>query len=81
VGKREKISVEDFNPALIGIIDGVQRVEREGKEIIVYGHGSGLIGAVVSTLERSGIPFHDLRTEQANLEDVFLALTGREIRN
>jgi ABC-2 type transport system ATP-binding protein len=49
VGKREKISVEDFNPALIGIIDGVQRVEREGKEIIVYGHGSGLIGAVVST--------------------------------
>jgi hypothetical protein len=34
----------------------------------------------VARLEDEKIPFHDLRIEQPNLEDVFLALTGREIR-
>ena len=29
---------------------------------------------------RAGIPFRDLRTEQPNLEDVFLRLTGRQVR-
>jgi ABC-2 type transport system ATP-binding protein len=80
-GKRGGLSVDDFNPALIGVVDGVQRVEREGEEVVVYGNGSGLIGRVISALETSRIPYHDLRTEQANLEDVFLALTGRDIRN
>ena len=36
--------------------------------------------SVVNALEGAGVPFLDLRTEQANLEDVFLALTGREMR-
>lgn len=71
----------DFNPALIGVVDGVQRVVHDGDEVVVYGNGSGLIGRVVSALETSRVPYHDLRTEQANLEDVFLTLTGRELRN
>lgn len=80
-GKRERFAGDDFNPALIGVVDGVQRVEHEGDEVVVYGNGSGLIGRVISALETSRVPYHDLRTEQANLEDVFLALTGREMRN
>jgi hypothetical protein len=77
----EKLPVTAFNPILIGVIDGVQRVEQEGEEVVIYGHGSSLIGSVVSALETARVPFHNLRTEQANLEDVFLALTGSEIRN
>jgi hypothetical protein len=32
-------------------------------------------------MEGSGTPLRDLRTEQPTLEDVFLALTGREMRD
>lgn len=61
-------------------ITGVTRVERIGERVVVYGKGEGLVSGVVGLLERAGIPFRDLRTEQPTLEDVFLALTGREMR-
>jgi ABC-2 type transport system ATP-binding protein len=60
---------------------GVSRVDREGDRVIAHGSGDGLIGEVVSALSSNGIVFRDLRTEQSTLEDVFLALTGREIRD
>ena len=78
---RGRHSRSKFNPAGIGAIDGVQRVENDGNQVAVYGQGPHLIGAVVDALEAEGVPFHDLRTEQADLEDVFLALTGREVEN
>ncbi|MGB9775389.1 MAG: ABC transporter ATP-binding protein [Anaerolineae bacterium] len=59
---------------------GVTRVERVGERVVVYGKGEGLVSVVVGALERMGLRFHDLRTEQPSLEDVFLALTGREMR-
>ena len=60
---------------------GVTRVDRDGDRVIVQGSGDGLIGEVVNTLSANGFAFRDLRTEQATLEDVFLALTGKEIRD
>ena len=65
----------------MGVLEGVQKVERDGDQVNVYGQGEQLIGAVVNTLETRGVAFHNLRTEQANLEDVFLSITGREIEN
>ena len=70
-----------FQPARIGAIDGVRRVEQQGEDVVVYGHGDGLISAVILALETARLPVHNLRTEQANLEDAFLALTGHAIRN
>jgi ABC-2 type transport system ATP-binding protein len=70
-----------FNLAEIGAIDGVQRVDQQGNTVVVHGQGDGWIGAVIMTLEKSRVPFHNLRTEQANLEDTFLALTGNGIRD
>ena len=70
-----------FFPARIGAIDGVQRVEQDGDQVTVYGQGEGWVGEVVMLLQTDHIPFSNLRTEQADLEDVFLALTGRAIRN
>jgi ABC-2 type transport system ATP-binding protein len=58
----------------------VQRVEQSPQRLVVYGHGERFVSSVVSALEDAGVPFLDLRTEQPNLEDVFLALTGREMR-
>jgi ABC-2 type transport system ATP-binding protein len=58
----------------------ITRVERSGDRVEVYGRGERFISRVVGALEEAGIPFTDLRTEQPNLEDVFLALTGRVMR-
>ena len=62
-------------------VPGVIRVERIGERVVVYGQKEGLLSGVVNTLEANGVRFDDLRTEQPTLEDVFLALTGREIRD
>jgi hypothetical protein len=61
-------------------------VEKHGERTIVYGRSNGsngsnpLVTDVVNALTTDGIRFSDLRTEQPNLEDVFLALTGQQIR-
>jgi ABC-2 type transport system ATP-binding protein len=62
-------------------LPGVTRVEPVGERTIVYGRDDRLVVEVVNFLSLSRIKFRDLRTEQANLEDVFLALTGREMRD
>jgi ABC-2 type transport system ATP-binding protein len=59
------------------------RLEVQGKQVIVHGKNGRqvpLVSEVVSLLTSQGVAFRDLRTEQPNLEDVFLSLTGREMR-
>jgi ABC-2 type transport system ATP-binding protein len=58
----------------------VARVEQVGERVVVYGRGDGLVSGVVNALEADGVRFRDLRTEQPSLEDVFLALTVKEMR-
>lgn len=58
----------------------VNRVDQTGDRIVVYGHGDRFASTVVRALEDASLDFLDLRTEQPNLEDVFLNLTGREMR-
>jgi ABC-2 type transport system ATP-binding protein len=70
-----------FDQAILASLPSITRVERIGERIIVYGKKEGLVGKVASTLETAGVPFNNLRSEQPNLEDVFLKLTGKEIRN
>ncbi len=62
-------------------LPGVTRVEPIGERTIVYGRNDRLVVEVVNFLSTNRIKFRDLRTEQADLEDVFLALTGREMRD
>jgi ABC-2 type transport system ATP-binding protein len=62
-------------------VPGVVRVERIGERVVVYGQQDGLVSGVVDALEAGGIRFENLRTEQPTLEDVFLALTGKEMRS
>lgn len=62
----------------------ITRVETVGDKVTVYGYTNNaqtpLVSDVVNVLSAEGVHFSDLRTEQPNLEDVFLALTGRQIR-
>lgn len=73
--------VQEANAKLTNL-PGVVRVEQRGDQTTVYGknNGSGpIVTAVVNTLTDAGLSFRDLRTENPDLEDVFLSLTGRQL--
>jgi ABC-2 type transport system ATP-binding protein len=71
----------ELGQSLLKKLDSIGRVERIGDRIVVYGKKTGLVGRVVNALESSGIHFENIHSEQPTLEDVFLKLTGREIRD
>jgi len=58
------------------------RIEIEGGRVMIHSSDSNepLVAVVVSQLTRQKIRFRDLRTEQPNLEEVFLKLTGKQMR-
>jgi ABC-2 type transport system ATP-binding protein len=58
----------------------VSRVEQFGERVVVYGQGTRFASSVVYALEDAKVDFVDLKTEQPTLEDVFLSLTGEEMR-
>lgn len=70
-----------FQPEPFKTLSSVTRLEQIGERVIVYGQGEDLLGDVVRTAEKSGCRLRDLRFEQPTLEDVFLALTGREMHD
>jgi ABC-2 type transport system ATP-binding protein len=74
-------AVKPFDPQLLNNLAAVTRVESNGERVVVYGRGDELVGDVVNALTSSGFRFRDLRTEQPTLEDVFLSLTGKEMRD
>lgn len=70
-------------PALESALSEAGRVEVQGERVVVHrkdGRKAPLVSEVVSLLTAQAVPFRDLRTEQPNLEDVFLSLTGRKMR-
>jgi len=78
--------VGDWSPDVLANLPQVMRVESQGNRITVHGRSNGsnghapLITEIVGALSAEGIRFSDLRTEHPNLEDVFLTLTGRQMR-
>jgi len=61
-------------------VSGVTAVHQHNQHITVSGKGP-LLANVAAALAQHNIAPADLRVQQADLEDVFLALTGRAIRN
>jgi ABC-2 type transport system ATP-binding protein len=61
-------------------IPGVDAVICNGKRITIRGPGYDLVTEVIHCLSENRIRVSDFRTILPNLEDVFLKLTGRSIR-
>ena len=61
---------------LLASLPDVTSITRRGDVVVVTGNSNAL-NAVTSVLARHQIQAQQLRVEQANLEDAFLALTGR----
>ncbi len=62
-------------------LPGVTLVEQNGDRVVIQGKGEMLVVDVVTVLAKEGVRFSDLRTEQPDLEDVFLAVTGHEMKD
>jgi len=67
-------AAEPFN-----LIPRVERVERDGSRFTIYGRGD-LVTEVIHCLSENRVRVTDFRAVLPNLEDVFLKLTGRSIR-
>ncbi len=70
---RPSVPIED---RLLTDLPEVNEVKRAGPVVAVTGTGN-LIHAVTSVLAQHGVVANDLRVEQANLDDAYLALTAR----
>jgi ABC-2 type transport system ATP-binding protein len=67
-----------FDDGLLTKLPEVSRVEHDGEHVEVTGCGE-LANVVILTLAAAGVTALDLRLATANLEDAFVALTGRHI--
>ena len=87
LGAEERVvfSVDRPLPAVFTeSISSTARIDSQGEQVIIQGKNGRqvpLVSEVVGLLTEHGVPFHDLRTEQLTLEDVFLSLTGREMKD
>jgi ABC-2 type transport system ATP-binding protein len=69
-----------FDPDSLRTLPGVDCVDRDGDQVVVTGDGP-LLATVAAALADRAVTVADLRSEEANLEDAFLALTGRALRD
>lgn len=69
-----------FDESILTGLPEVLSVTRSGSAVTVTVTGTGnAVFAVTSALARNGIVANDLRIDQADLDDAFIALTGRRL--
>jgi ABC-2 type transport system ATP-binding protein len=68
---------------IVDEINHLGKLETQGDMMVVHGSTSQatLVSNVVTLLAKENIQFSDLHTKRASLEDVFLKLTGKQIRD
>jgi len=64
-----------FEAPLLTVLPEVVSVREHGSRVVVTGTGD-LLGAVTAALARNRVVAEELRIEQANLDDAYVALTG-----
>jgi ABC-2 type transport system ATP-binding protein len=78
-GQRVSFTWPGADAAWLSQLEGVERVTRRADAVEVMGTGS-LAVRVAAALAGRGVAPADFRTHHPDLEDVFLALTGRDLR-
>ncbi len=74
----ERIGAEVL--AALRALPAIGRVERSDDRVTVTGAVVQSLPEILGVLQAAGVDYSDLRTEQPSLEDVFLSVTGHEIR-
>jgi ABC-2 type transport system ATP-binding protein len=83
---RERAVFFDSNPKLpmevMALLGGVSRAAQEDGQTVLYSNDvPGTIGALLAAADGLSVEPHNLGIRQATLEDVFLDLTGRALRD
>ncbi len=87
IGERVAFQVdEEWSSETLENVPQIRCIKTFGDRVVVHERVNGsnkdipFVTQVVNALAAEGIRFRDLRTEHPNLEDVFLTLTGRQMR-
>lgn len=67
-------------PGILDKIDGISDVLIAGTSVSMLWSGTGIPQAAIAAIEATGATVSNIRTSSPGLEDVFLALTGRDMR-
>ena len=81
VDAEQRLRFRPSAPIDDGLLSGlpeVRAVTRDGSTVVVAGTGN-LVQTVMTALARQGVVANDLRIDQADLDDAFVALTGRKL--
>lgn len=70
-----------FDAAFLAGTPGVQATEWRDDQLVVSLTSLDAAGAVLNRISAAGHPVLDIQSGRATLEDVFLALTGRQLRD
>ncbi|HEX5147987.1 MAG TPA: ABC transporter ATP-binding protein [Candidatus Limnocylindrales bacterium] len=74
--------LEALSETELAALPGVSAVKYDADEVLLYTRGvAATIGALLELTDSRGVEPHDLRVRRATLEDVFLDLTGRALRD
>jgi len=65
---------------LLADLPSVTSVTRRGEQVVVTG-GDQVVHEVTAALARNQVVAHDLRIEQASLDEAFVSLTGRPLQS
>ena len=79
-GKRVRfVPSHPFDDGLLTALPEVTSVERQGHRVLLSGTGD-LVSAVILTLASAGVTANEVDVQAATLEDAFVKLTGRHLR-
>lgn len=74
--------LERLDVSALAALEGVADVRREWAAIRLAVHGTqGAVTRVLGLLESSGVQLESLQTHAPTLEDVFVSLTGKQLRD
>ena len=60
----------------------IQSVESKNRSVeIIYAHGQNNVSALIHELVESSVSYESIYSERPTLNDVFLQLTGKELRD
>ena len=69
-----------FDERLLTDLPEVTRLERQGRRVFVNGMGD-LVNTVILSLAGAGVTANEVEVQSATLEDAFVELTGRHLRD
>ena len=83
IAKGTKVQLRTSQQLTHGIVDEIDGISDgmiAGTSVSMLWSGSGIPQAAIAAIEATGLTVTDIRTSSPGLEDVFLALTGRNMR-